>query len=264
MSLLPFLEQTSLFQQIIRPNTGSWWPDTRPLADSAATKVVAYICPTDSLQANMAITNIPDASFYRYFWGGNDYTLPSDGGGGYREYYATCYKSVLGAKWPVNGITLTNNPATNYPSAGGRFSNWQANDNGIDYGNGAFPSGRRCSRISDFTFAYLESITDGLSNTFGFGENSVYWQGSAAWVNPETIGATVAIPLNRYKLWLNDRKTFTDGSHWQESFGFSSEHPGGGQFALMDGAVRFVSETVSQTPYLAAGSIDVGESIAAP
>jgi hypothetical protein len=159
---------------------------------------------------------------------------------------------------------LTNNPATNYPSAGGRFSNYQANDAGIDYGNGPFPSGRRVVRISGFTFAYLETITDGLSNTFGFGEGSVYWQGSAAWVDPQTIDATVAIPLNRYKIWLNDRKTFTDDNHWQESFGFSSEHPGGGQFALMDGSVRFISETISQTPYLAAGSVDVGESVMLP
>jgi hypothetical protein len=83
MTLLPFLEQTSLYQQVIRPEYGSWWPDTRLLADYAATKVVTYICPSDSLQANMTSSNMPDASFYKYFWGSNTYTLPGDGGGGF-------------------------------------------------------------------------------------------------------------------------------------------------------------------------------------
>jgi hypothetical protein len=258
MTILPFIEQTSLYENVIRRDYGTWWPDTAALASAAATRLDAYICPTDSIQAKMTVASAPTASFDRYFWG---VTSAFN-----QEYHATCYKSVLGAKWPTAPfyVTLTNNPATNFPSAGGRFSNHLGGDEGIDWGNGAFPSGRRCGRLSDFTFVFFESVTDGLSNTFGFGEGSVYWQGSAAWVDPQTIGASVGIPLNQYKLYRNDRKTFTDDNHWQESFGFSSEHPGGAQFAALDGTVRFVSETVDQYIYQAAGSIDAGEARSLP
>ena len=251
MSLLPFLEQTPLYQRLIRFDEGTWWPDTLELAQAGASRIETYICPTDSLQGFMIRSESPEASFYRYFWGNN----PDD-----LEYYGTNYKSVLGSKWPQNGISLANG----YVSAGGRFSNYQAGDSGIDFGNGPFPSGRRCLRISDFTFAALETVTDGLSNTFGFGESSIYWQGSAAWVDSQTVGATTGIRLNEYKKWLDRRADLVHSDNWMWSFGFSSLHPNGANFAALDGAVLFVNETVDGDIYRAAGTVDCGESLPMP
>jgi len=258
--LLPFLEQNALHERVLRFNLGggsstpSWWPDTTDLETAAATRVEAYLCPSETLAGGkMTKSQSPTASFYRYFWGNNTANNT--------EYHGTNYKSVLGSQWPVNGISLANG----YASAGGRFTwtdTWA--DAGIDYGNGPFPSGRRCGRVTDYTLTAFANVTDGLSNTFGFGEASIYWQGSPAWVDPQTIGATMGIPLNHYKTWKDKRTEFTNENNWNWSFGFSSMHPGGATFASLDGAVKFVNETVSQQIYLAAGTIDCGEAQALP
>ena len=52
------------------------------------------------------------------------------------------------------------------------------------------------------------------------------------------------IPMN-YGLHLNegDRKDFAR-DRWYESQGFKSKHPGGVQFCLADGSVRFIIENI--------------------
>ncbi len=42
---------------------------------------------------------------------------------------------------------------------------------------------------------------------------------------------------------------------------FGSQHPGGCQFAMTDGSVRFVPETIEMRVYLAIASRDGGEAI---
>ena len=107
----------------------------------------------------------------------------------------------------------------------------------------------------------LATITDGTSNTYLLGECS--------WTR-----------LNRYRSWsrglyvlsstdtaimsarnilypINSRLTSTEFN----DIPFGSQHPGGCQFSMVDGSVRFVSETIDQAIYLATASRDGGESI---
>jgi hypothetical protein len=225
---------------------GMWWPGNLEITEAAASRVEAYLCPSDSY-VRLSRGDDPVAGHLRYFWGFGAFDM---------EYHTTHYKSVLGSKWEPRGVTL---PA--HPSAGGRHSAYQGGDHGIDLGNGAFPSGRRYENpvyAALWQFTYLSAVSGGLSNTFGFGEVSGYWNGTA-WVDPQIIGATMGIRFNEYKRWLDNRVGFCE--NWQSSFGFSSMHAGGGNFAVLDGAVRFVSETVSDDIYRAAGTIDCGESV---
>ena len=278
MHLLPFLEQSALHERTnhhnARPFHGYWIIDPSTATDrekdvlaAITSKVDAYLCPSQIL-ANGKMTagsrpvNAAGAVVVAnrdYFWGPNDAE---------REHHCTNYKSVLGSKWPVNGIALTPDPATNYPSAGGRYSANQGGDNGINWGNGITPCARdgRGSANGDFTnyngFTYFANVSDGLSNTFLFGEADAYWQGSSSWADSNAISATTGIPLNEWKKWRDDRARFWN--EWRWSWGFSSMHPGGAGFAYADGAVRFVSETVSQEVYLAAGTMDCGESQTLP
>lgn len=107
----------------------------------------------------------------------------------------------------------------------------------------------------------LAEITDGTSNSYLLGECS--WQG-----------------LTRYRSWMQGYYTESDYGH--AIFGsrnanlpinsnsnsalfndvpFGSQHPGGCQFAMTDGSVRFVSETIEKRIYLAIASRDGGEAI---
>jgi len=102
-----------------------------------------------------------------------------------------------------------------------------------------------------------KDITDGLSNTFSFGERAFriprheyvdvaeYW--AAHW-----CGLNAGNQSNWHSEgphWvLGSTFTFLHNSvHAEAIQGFSSGHPGGAQFAMCDGAVRFISENIDAT-----------------
>jgi prepilin-type processing-associated H-X9-DG protein len=71
--------------------------------------------------------------------------------------------------------------------------------------------------------------------------------------------AGTAIPLNTMEEsqpGVNDL--------WYLACGFKSRHPGGAHFALADGSVRFVSETIDYRVYNELGSRAGGETVSIP
>ena len=115
--------------------------------------------------------------------------------------------------------------------------------------------------------AKFNSFLDGTSNTYAIGETS--WetptQKNTTWRNwifgangpYDTTETNRAFPGSKniyYPINTHIVSTFNNTS-------FGSNHPGGCQFALADGAVRFVSETIEFSVYLATGSRDGSEPI---
>jgi prepilin-type N-terminal cleavage/methylation domain-containing protein/prepilin-type processing-associated H-X9-DG protein len=101
---------------------------------------------------------------------------------------------------------------------------------------------------SAVTFA---SITDGTSNTLGFSEraHSMLDSDSALWWNwwssgnyGDTMFCTM-FPLNPFRKVLGGDPT-GDGREAPFIISASSMHPGGANFAFMDGSVRFLKETI--------------------
>lgn len=128
--------------------------------------------------------------------------------------------------------------------------------------NGAFPfwpNGQFSDPVRRF-----RDFTDGLSNCFLVGERRSKgtinglsvgkdgtWAGEgcvtadwdcAAWCTPTT-------PLN------------LKGGGSSSEFAFSSEHVGGGQFLMGDGAVRFISDNINITTYGNLAGIDDGQTV---
>lgn len=93
----------------------------------------------------------------------------------------------------------------------------------------------------------LNEVTDGLSNTLAVGE-----QDSGP---TDPAGAWADTPKASCKHALNGR----DSQELKYAGGFRSNHDQGAHFLMGDGAVRFVSESISFETYQALGTANGGE-----
>jgi prepilin-type N-terminal cleavage/methylation domain-containing protein len=106
----------------------------------------------------------------------------------------------------------------------------------------------------------ISSVTDGTSHTLMIGEDlpdynnhSTAYYGNGDW-------CSCNIPLNNLLTQNPDSATY-DFSHWAEQQGFKSKHPGGAQFCLVDGSVRFVAEDMDNQTYRVACSRNGSETL---
>jgi prepilin-type processing-associated H-X9-DG protein len=123
----------------------------------------------------------------------------------------------------------------------------------------------------------IAQVKDGTSNTFMVGENSPNLNGSLAWSNGDGTYATTVIPLN-WMTNLKDGQAEPNGEVCNTSklgvptaphcyrnqtynYGFKSFHPGGANFGMADGSVRFVKQSISFRTYNALASRAAGEVI---
>src|SRR5262249_13973937 len=116
--------------------------------------------------------------------------------------------------------------------------------------------------------------TDGSSHTFLAGEQGTSMHAYIAWpANTWTYGSTV-LPLN-WETGLHDGEKEPDGTvcqfgsayeqaphchfNWSYCIGFRSLHPLGANFALADGSVRFVKQSINHRVYNGVGTRAGGE-----
>jgi prepilin-type N-terminal cleavage/methylation domain-containing protein len=231
--LLPYIEQQGIYTQGNIPTT--------PINQSSAPSAViqTFLCPSDQLAHLGAQVEL---SHY----------LRAPG----LLVGMTNYKGVQGANFCFGPYT---NNAVDGPGIGGVAPTWcecWENGDGI-----LFPMvWEHPYRITD--------VIDGTSNTFMIGED-VYLPGSYgpglygrgyAWAHSAEVHLTCAIPPNY--VTLGDPPAML--SNWQLTNGFKSLHPGGLQFALIDGSVRFISEDIPLGAYRALATIRGNEAVDVP
>jgi prepilin-type N-terminal cleavage/methylation domain-containing protein len=161
----------------------------------------------------------------------------------------TSYKGVAGANWGADFYPTDINFSTQYRNIGTNGSY-----NGLEKGDGIFWRGD--IRFGKMT---LLKILDGTSNTFMIGEDVPELIAWNAWAYSNGATATCAIPPN-VGITIPPLGTANWGD-WPNRYSFRSHHTAGLNFALADGSVRFVSETVPLQVYRAMATISGGETL---
>ncbi len=88
----------------------------------------------------------------------------------------------------------------------------------------------------------FRNVLDGLSNTFLLGEDVPEHNDHSAAYYSNTDYSSCHAPLNYFPRPPQPKV-------WYDVMGFRSRHPGGAHFVMVDGAVRFVSETIEHDLY---------------
>jgi len=232
--ILPFVEQQPLWDQI------DW---DLPLGDVnnvnvnttvAQTVIPAFLCPSDSNQGGIMIglrnvTNTP--------WAVNNYKACAGGNWAWGD--AVCHFAEPASRWPNDG-------------------------NGLDRGNGIIC---RNSDNRKENWTRLANIEDGTSNTFAVGEAVPRWCTHTHWWWFNGATATCGIPLNYVPDSVRNDPNRTleiNWDDWGNNYSFMSRHPGGANFALCDGSVRFIMDTIDITTYRHLANMTDGQPVALP
>ena len=148
----------------------------------------------------------------------------------------TSYKGVSGNNWCWGTYTNTG---------------YTGDCNGLDNGNGIFwrSDYKRPLRIVN--------IIDGTSNTLMIGEDIGSMNIHNGWPYSNTSVGTCSIPLNN-ALKAGDPGYNSPGD-WPNVYSFRSRHTGGGNFAVADGSIRFVRDSISLQTYRDASTYAGGE-----
>jgi len=162
---------------------------------------------------------------------------------------STSYKGVSGSHYTHGGAL---NASTNA---------WR---NDLGAGNGDGIVGNPCGngifcREDNRRQLKMTNITDGTSNTMMIGEDVGLMNDHNAWSYANGANGTCAIPLNIGERLIAPAGVVVTPGHWPNVYSFRSMHSGGANFALADGSVRFVRDSIDLATYRNASTYTAGE-----
>jgi prepilin-type N-terminal cleavage/methylation domain-containing protein/prepilin-type processing-associated H-X9-DG protein len=222
---------TSEHHNGFNPNRWSWGP--KILADVEQTAVYNQI------------------DFKVHSWQGNNYALLRE-----RFTLFLCpsnrFADVMREEENFAGPTWILSQC-DYATVAGDYKNATGVGATPDYGNQSYtnPVSRGMMARWGWSARFTE-VTDGLSNTFMLGECI------GAFCITQNFASqcwgTTAHPINFMNASLAVNLPTQGNPRWDESIGFRSFHPGGANFLLGDGSVRFIRESIDGATYRALAS----------
>lgn len=266
IQILPFVEQQPLFDKWDF-NSSANNVSTTLAASRAATMIKIYTCPSDVFRENPYNLPATGATFS---------PSQSQSGNPYAGFYsATSYAGNYGtgsyhtsfSVFPVkpNGVLFMTGPGTELSSPGGSMHTLADNHRAI-------------------APLRLAEITDGTSNTLLLGEKNHrdpdfdQWTGQNSGLRMHQVSAwawaggrkgsamlfcSSAVPINTTIRRLNPSSPTSPNIQNQDRRfnAWGSNHLGGANFAICDGSVRFVSNSIALQTLAAVSTRAGGESV---
>jgi len=268
IALLPYMEQTTLFQSWDFTNSANN-TTTNPSTSRSAARVAGMVCPSDELLENpftlasTGSTFSPATSASGNVYAGL-YSATSYAGnyGGTGSYYTSF------SNYPIvpNGLLFMTGPDTKLKMPGGSLHTLSSNHQNL-------PAVKPLQ------------VTDGLSKTILFGEKyhrdpdfdtwtsdnsglKMYqfsvWAWSGGRKGTAMLFGSAAVPINSTVRSLQPANPTTPNISTQDARlnAWGSGHRGGAVFALTDGATRFILDTISLQTLASLSTRNGGESLA--
>ena len=232
VAIAPYLEETAVFS---RYDFNKYSNETPNLELAATTVIATLICPSDPDSSQPILDNRRQGAgshnpiraqglWYTGSMGPTipdlcDFDVPSSS-----TYKFTCLGCSFGTLWP-DGTPLTPCSAVYKPG-----SNTCA--------------GLICRRHEGIKF---RNVSDGLSHTILVGETlPTHWVWNCVFCDNFPVSST-HIPLNTML-------SSSTPTNFSKISGFKSLHPGGANFVMGDGSVRFLNETIDYVTFNVIGS----------
>jgi len=238
VDILPYIEQAAAHRQIVSNYNGLFF------ARASNGRGMGAMAVRDVVKTQLPILSCPS----------DESAAPSDGQQWYWNLQAgtttatTSYKGCIGDSLlsvDAGRCSTTVDPPASINSGSPDTHHTMSN-------NGIF------QRTSIWRPLNMKSVADGTSNTFLVGENVVFTDYHSAAFFSDGDWATCSIPLNYLPVHLTPEQ-FKDATLSKSVRGFKSLHTGGAQFAMADGSVQFVQETIDMLSYRALATRDGGE-----
>ena len=177
--------------------------------------------------------------------------------------------------WPGGGRTGLDGALSHYAPNVGNAPSFLCGEGGDYWGKGYYNHGDSMDpgEISGpfstmFWSAAFADIRDGTSNTIAMGEVrpacSTHLQDG--WMHINSMFTFTTGPINFPTCpgepgYNSDPNLCHSPQSWGKAIGFKSLHPGGANFALCDGSVRFISENIDYVTYQKLGDRSDGQPI---
>jgi prepilin-type N-terminal cleavage/methylation domain-containing protein/prepilin-type processing-associated H-X9-DG protein len=256
--VLPYVELAAVYDSITsgmgaqkpvldpgKDESAAWLAAFRALPAHQTTPAV-FVCPSDAAAA------IPQTTGIHWSNGPGAIAKPA----GVSNYFASAGPSAVGSNTSVHcGLcTGTPRPCLCVNAATGKAAQWLSN-RAADAGPGMFAQSLKARRMTD--------VADGTSQTLLIGEQKFRKR-----INDPPLTPT-APPGNTFFQWLEPYSCATtvwginypsniEGSGYYVQ-GYGSHHTGGANFALADGSVRFVPDSINLMTFSYLGTAAGGD-----